>query len=222
MYWGSNRKSGSLSRKKWVAAIFLLPVWQPTPSGRWFSPYFGPCGRPIACDASSIGPGTKMSSRYTTSGSVKSEVRFLAAISAPKAVPALRQRGPSPSPRALRDANACAARVRSRRVLRTLKTIYNESVFFTCLPIGDSLRKKQTCDFLENLSSDFCKISYERAPHTALPNDAITDPPPNLGAGPGGPKIWGNPPKFSHFRFSRVGIFSTVCSARWSPQKFGV
>jgi len=47
---------------------------------------FRPVRPPFACDASSIGPGTKLCSRYTTSGLVKPEVRFLAAISAPKTV----------------------------------------------------------------------------------------------------------------------------------------
>ena len=124
--------------------------------------------------------------------------------------------------RRARWATPTPARVRSRQVWRTLKTIYNESVFFTCWHIGDSLRKKQKCDFLENLSSDFRKISYQRAPHTALPNDITSDPSPSLGAGPGGPKIWVDTPKISHLRFSRVEIFSTGSSARWSPQKFGV
>jgi len=82
--------------------------------------------------------------------------------------------------------------------------------------------KKIKVDFLENLSSDFRKISQEPAPHLDLPNGITHYPPTELGAGPGGPKFGGDPPKISHFRFPEVGIFFTISSARWSPQKLGV
>jgi len=82
--------------------------------------------------------------------------------------------------------------------------------------------KKFKVDFLENLSSDFHEISHERAPHWGLPKDITRDAPLELGAGPRGPKFWGDPPKISHFRFPGVGIFTTISSARRSPQKRGV
>jgi len=47
-YFWSNRKSGSLSQKKRVAAIFLLPVWPLEPPGRSFMPYSGLYCRRIA------------------------------------------------------------------------------------------------------------------------------------------------------------------------------
>ena len=82
--------------------------------------------------------------------------------------------------------------------------------------------KKFKCTFLENLSSDFHKISHERAPRTDLPNDTITHPPPESGAEPGAPKFGGDPPKISHFRFPGVEIFTTVSSAPGSLHKLGV
>ena len=73
--------------------------------------------------------------------------------------------------------------------------------------------KKLKVDFLEILSSDFRKISQQRAPYGDLPNDITSDPPPKSGAGPGGPKFGGYPSKISHFRFSGVEISTTVSSA---------
>jgi len=36
---------------------------------------------------------------------------------------------------------------------------------------------------------------HEHAPHPALSKHITTNPPPELGAGPGGPKVGGDPPK---------------------------
>ena len=82
--------------------------------------------------------------------------------------------------------------------------------------------KKLKVDFLENLSSDFRKISQQRAPYGDLPKDITSDPPPKLGAGPGGPKFGGYPSKISHFRFSGVEIFTTVSSEIWRLHKLRV
>ena len=114
------------------------------------------------------------------------------------------------------------SRVRSRRVWRTLQQNHNESVFFLYSPIADSLRKNSNSIFLENLSSHFRKMLHEHAPHPALSKHITTNPPPELGAGPGSPKVGDDPPKISHFRFPGVGIFTTISSARRSPQKLGV
>ena len=139
-----------------------------------------------------------------------------------RTVPAALQSGPGASPRALGGDGVCASRVRSRRVWRTLQQNHNESVFFTCWQRWRPMGKKFKCTFLENLSSDFRKISHERAPRTDLPNCIPHDPPPKLGAEPGGRKFGGDPPKISHFRFPGVEIFTTVSSAAWSLHKLGV
>jgi len=67
------------------------------------------------------------------------------------------------SPRALGGAGICAARIRSRRVMRTLQQNHNESEFYGKTPVAD-LKEKFKMDFLENLSSDFRKIPQKHAP----------------------------------------------------------
>ena len=86
MYWG---RIGSQGRKVQKSCRRHISTSGLAASALWtmVSPYFGLCGRTIACDASSIGPGTKISSRYTTSGSVKREVRFRPPYWRPKRVP---------------------------------------------------------------------------------------------------------------------------------------
>jgi len=89
-------------------------------------------------------------------------------------------------------------------------------------PYGAQWKKKLKVDFLENFSTDFHKILPEDVPHTALRNNITRDPPQELGAGPGGPKFWGDTPKISHFQFPGVEIFTTIGSAPWSLQTPGV
>jgi len=105
---------------------------------------------------------------------------------------------------------------------RTPNAEHNESVFFTCWQRWRPMGKKFKCTFLKNLSSDFRKILHERAPRTDLPNCITRDPPPKLGAEPGGHKFGSDPPKISHFRFPGVEIFTTVSSAVWSLHKLVV
>ena len=151
---------------------------------------FRPVRPPFACDASSIGPGTKLCSRYTTSGLVKPEVRFLAAISAPKTVPALRQRGPGPWPRALSDANACAARVRSRRVWRTLQQNHNESVFFTCSPPAAAKGEKIKLRFSRKPLDRFFQKFTRTCPQYRPTERCYNRPAPRIRGGARGPQIW--------------------------------
>jgi len=53
----------------------------------------------------------------------------------------------------------------------------------------ESVLENSKVDFLENRSSDFRKISHERAPHTDLSENITHNPPPKLVAGPGAPKL---------------------------------
>ena len=63
MYWGSNRKSRSgTESKKWVAAIFLLPVWPLVPYGQAFSSFFAVYSRHFACGGSGISFDTRFAS----------------------------------------------------------------------------------------------------------------------------------------------------------------
>ena len=78
-------------------------------------------------------------------------------------------------------------------------------------PIGWEVFK---LEYLKNLSSDFRKIFWDCSPRPAASDDAFTYPVPQLGEGPWAPKVGGDPPKISHFRFPWVQISTTISSGR--------
>jgi len=74
-------------------------------------------------------------------------------------------------------------------------------------------------EYLENLSAEFREIFWVYSPRGAGPPDTFSYPVPQLGEGLGAPKVGGDPPKISHFRFPWVQIFTTRSSGRESLQK---